>query len=191
MSRIAQRSLLTCDNCGRYGHMISKCYASGGGIEGQAPWNWQNKEDAPQRMENNQARSANVQPSTHTQSPGAFTSRDTNTTNPAQYRQSASQRQCHTAMMAHISNATEEDPAKITISTNMSTLLSFEPNSHYWFIDSAATSHICGNINLFQTIEDISPIVIETASGDVFEANKLGTVRITIRSDPPATWRTY
>jgi Reverse transcriptase (RNA-dependent DNA polymerase)/gag-polypeptide of LTR copia-type/Pol polyprotein, beta-barrel domain len=168
MSPIAQKSFLSCDNCGKYGHSAPRCYASGGGMEGQAPWNMQ-WGDGP-----------NVQPSARTQSSGASISRGASSTNPAQYRQSNDQR----AMMAHISNVTEGEPAKIILSTNTSTFSSIEPNSHYWFVDSAATNNICGNINIFESIEDISPIIIETASGDAFEANKRGTVRITLRSEP-------
>ena len=28
----------TCNNCGRNGHSVARCYAAGGGLEGQAPW---------------------------------------------------------------------------------------------------------------------------------------------------------
>ena len=28
----------TCNNCGKTGHSVARCYAPGGGLEGQAPW---------------------------------------------------------------------------------------------------------------------------------------------------------
>jgi gag-polypeptide of LTR copia-type/Pol polyprotein, beta-barrel domain len=179
MSPIAQRSFFTCDNCGKYGHLALRCFASGGGMEDEAPWAMQHRRDEPQRVENSQARTAYVQPPP-TQSSGASISRGASSTNPAQYRQSNDQR----AMMAHISNATDGETAEISVSTNTSIFPSIEPNSHYWFIDSASTSHICGSIDLFDSIEDISPIIVETASGGTFTANKRGTVRITLRSEP-------
>ena len=43
--------------------------------------------------------------------------------------------------------------------------------AHTWLIDSAATSHLSGDISLFHTIERIGPVTIETASGESFTAN--------------------
>jgi transposase InsO family protein len=182
-SAMAQRSSFTCSNCGKYGHLSSRCFAPGGGMEGQAPWNMQNKGDGPPRVENNRVRGAYIQPQAPTQPSGAVLSKGTDSTNTAESKQSNNQKQGHMVMMAHISDAIKEDPSKIIISTNMSAFSSIEPNLHYWFIDSAASSHICGNLDLFETIDDIPPITIETASGDAFRATKRGTIDITIRSD--------
>ena len=57
-------------------------------------------------------------------------------------------------------------------------------DSHIWLVDSAASSHLLGNQELFQSLNDIPPITIETASGDSFTANQLSTICIKIIPDP-------
>ena len=177
----AQRSAYTCTNCGRPGHTITRCFSPGGGMEGQAPWNMQNRGEGAQRVENNHPRGAYIQPSAPVQSSGAHTPNSPSSTDP---RRSTAPNQRNMVMMARIQEAGEEELPKIVLSMNMSAFSSIEPNSHYWFIDSAATSHICGDIDLFEKISDIPPINIETASGDAFKATKRGTIHMTIRSEP-------
>jgi len=84
-------------------------------------------------------------------------------------------------MMAHI---TEVTAPKVIISTYISMLSSIENKSHTWLLDSAASSHICGNIKLFMAIHEVPPISIDTASGESFTARYRGTVCITLQSDP-------
>ena len=67
---------------------------------------------------------------------------------------------------------------------------SAEPDSHYWFMDSAALSHICGDRNLFDEIEDTPPITIEIASRDTFKANKWGLSTSQSALILPAIWKT-
>ena len=57
-------------------------------------------------------------------------------------------------------------------------------NSHIWLIDSAASSHISGNLPLFFDMVTIAPIRIQTASGDSFTTNQSGSICIRIKSDP-------
>ena len=75
-------------------------------------------------------------------------------------------------MVAHINEEMKEGPSRIMILTYMTIFSLIKPNLYYWFIDSAASTHVCGNQDLFETIEDILPITIETASGNTFKVNK-------------------
>ena len=85
-------------------------------------------------------------------------------------------------MMAAITEVSNDADTRVLMSTDTSSLM--EDISHYWLIDSAATSHLCGNIELFRSICHISPLTIETASSDSFSASQRGTIHITIYSDP-------
>jgi Pol polyprotein, beta-barrel domain len=74
-----------------------------------------------------------------------------------------------------------EAGSKVVVSANTSAFSSMEEDSHFWFIDSAVSSHICGNKSLFESMHEVPMITIETASGESFTADKRGTIKITIR----------
>ena len=152
-------------------------------MEGQAPWNMQNKPDVHSGS-GNTIKAASIQPQAPPRSSNIDTPKETRPTAHIESKSNEGQKHGHMVMMAHISNVEERDPAKIILSMNTSVFSSIEPDSHYWFVDSAASSHVCGSRDLFESIEDIPPITIETASGDTFKANKRGIVNIAIRSDP-------
>ena len=63
----------------------------------------------------------------------------------------------------------------LKISTNPSILPNVCDKNWLWFINSAATSHICENYDLSEKIHEVSPISIEMASGKSFKTNKRGT----------------
>jgi Pol polyprotein, beta-barrel domain/GAG-pre-integrase domain len=86
-------------------------------------------------------------------------------------------------MMANITEIAESESTKITLSTYTSALSAIQDRAHMWLIDSAASSHICGDLDLFEEIHSISSISVKTASGDSFIANQRGTIRIIIQSD--------
>jgi Pol polyprotein, beta-barrel domain len=101
----------------------------------------------------------------------------------------ASQSRDDIACMAHISEvhtsgSEETISPKVVVPTNTPAFSSFENNPHTWFIDSAASSHLCEDKSLFKSIYKVPSLMIETASGDAFVANQRGTIRITLRSDP-------
>jgi hypothetical protein len=85
-------------------------------------------------------------------------------------------------MMARITEVPEETQM-IILSTVTTALSTIENKSHIWLIDSAASSHLCGNVDLFDSLRTVIPISIETASGEAFTANQRGTVHITLCSD--------
>lgn len=88
-------------------------------------------------------------------------------------------------MMAYIMEvAVKKEPKqpKVLLSMNTPPLSSIEGGTHFWFIDSAASSHICGNQDLFESMYVVPTITIETASGKSFTANKRGTIKIMIQS---------
>jgi len=87
-------------------------------------------------------------------------------------------------MVASITESYNEPMSTITLNATTTALAFSEDDRHNWLIDSGATSHLCRNIDLFESIYDIQTVTIETASGDAFTANQRGTVRITIFSDP-------
>ena len=57
-------------------------------------------------------------------------------------------------------------------------------DSHIWLIDSAAFSHISGNLPLFFDMVTITPVRIQTASGDSFTTNQSESICIRIKSNP-------
>ena len=94
------------------------------------------------------------------------------------------------SMMARIAEIPDDvEPhndtcSKVTQSTQISALSMIENNAHIWLINSAASSHISGNIDLFSNLHSVTPITIETASGEAFTVNQRGTICITLCSDP-------
>ena len=74
--------------------------------------------------------------------------------------------------------------SKVTLSTQISALSTIENNAHTWLVNSATSSHILGNIDLFSNLHSVTPITIKTASGEAFTANQRGTICITLCSDP-------
>ena len=71
---------------------------------------------------------------------------------------------------------------KVSLSMPTPILPSIESNAHIWLVDSAASSHVCGNANLFEQLHMVPAIFIETASGDSCIANKKGMVHIMLCS---------
>ena len=57
-------------------------------------------------------------------------------------------------------------------------------DSCLWLIDSAASSHISGNKDLFHSMHLIPPIKIDIANGESFTANQRGTINLRVASDP-------
>ena len=87
-------------------------------------------------------------------------------------------------MVATIHKLLRDSTPRVLIATHISTLTPLMLDSHVWLIDSAASSHLSGNLELFQSLNDIPPVTIETASRDSFTANQRGTICIAIVSDP-------
>ena len=140
-----------CNNCKKEGHSASRCYAPGGGLAGQAPWQLQ------QGQANNN--------STITQQNQASA-------------WMAGQPPENISMMAQITEVPNDvEPhndtcSKVMLSTEISALSTIEDNAHMWLVDSAASSHILGNIDLFSNLHLVTPITIETANGEAFTANQ-------------------
>ncbi|KAF8500058.1 hypothetical protein JB92DRAFT_912346 [Gautieria morchelliformis] len=86
-------------------------------------------------------------------------------------------------MMARITEVIDPEPNTIVLSTNPSALSAIHDRTHVWLVDSAASSHLCGNIDLFHELHTIPDISVDTASGDTFKADQRGTIHITIQSD--------
>ena len=76
----------------------------------------------------------------------------------------------------------EEMHGNILLSTRTSALMSMQNKPHIWLLDSAASSHLCGNHDLFESICPMLPILIETANGKSFTGNERGTVHISLQS---------
>ena len=57
-------------------------------------------------------------------------------------------------------------------------------NSYLWLIDSAASSQISGNKDLFHSMHSIPPIKIDIANGESFTVNQWGTINLRVASDP-------
>ena len=68
-------------------------------------------------------------------------------------------------------------------------------NTYLWLINSAASSHISRNKNLFHTMHSIPLIKIDIANRESFIADQRGTINVKVISDPhwgledvPITW---
>ena len=85
-------------------------------------------------------------------------------------------------MMAKITEVIERE--KVSLSTPTPVLPSIESNAYIWLVDSAASSHFCGNTNLFEQLYTVLAIFINIASRDSFVTNKKGIVHITLHSHP-------
>ena len=71
----------------------------------------------------------------------------------------------------------------VLLSIRTSALMSMWNKTHIWLLDSAASSHLCRNHDLFVSIQSVLPILIETANGKSFTASKKGTVHISLQSN--------
>ena len=148
-----------CTNCGRQGHTSIRCYARGGNMEGRAPWN-------------NQPESAPIMnrglPTPPLSQSRPNTSQTPRPTRPAR---SVNEKKPNIVMMAYITemeSERESKESKVVVSMNTPPLSSIEGGTHLWFVDSAASSHICGNESLFESMYAIPTLTIETASGESF-----------------------
>jgi Pol polyprotein, beta-barrel domain/Integrase core domain/GAG-pre-integrase domain len=137
-------------------------------MEGRAPWNNQNESKIIPNKSSPAVPPVQNQPST------LFTS---NSTKSARF---ADEKKPNIVMMAHITEM--DDESKVVVSANTSVFSSMEEGSHFWFINSAASSHICGNKSLFESMHEVPTITIEMASGESFTADKRGMIKITLRS---------
>jgi Pol polyprotein, beta-barrel domain len=173
------RPFFRCNNCGKIGHSAAGGTAPGGGLSRQDAWRREEpwRTDAWRRESNGQSGSANQQSSQPERTNGntpnsvAGAARFANTTTR------------EIVMMVKITEIVEPESTKITLSTHTSALSAIQDRAHMWLIDSAATSHICGELDLFEEIHPISSISVETASGDSFIANQRGTTHFIIQSD--------
>ena len=75
----------------------------------------------------------------------------------------------------------------ILIANEISALSSIKDKTHIWLLDSGASSHLCGKIELFSSIIDILPVSILVANGESSLANQKGTILLTIQSNMPDT----
>ena len=168
--RPTQNNPIYCNNCGRPGHPASRCYVPGRGLAGQAPWR------------HNQVPYNNVSqfPMNRPMPATNRVSHQTQESNPVP------DTPAHLAgqMKDIIMMATAPVTPIIPIQSLISSISPLHNNAHTWLIDSAASSHISGNLPLFFDMVTIAPVTIQTASGDSFMANQSGTIRIKIKSDP-------
>ena len=164
----SNRSYCHCNNCGREGHSASRCYAMGGGLAGRTPWK------GNQGQFNNSLnwiKASNVIPQ-NLQKPQKPIVNNPN------IAYLAGNDSTSIIMMANIKEIDE----KTILSNRSSSISKVEDNTHIWLVDSAASSHLSGNINLFNSIYFIPPVSIHTANGDSFTANQKGTIRLTLRT---------
>jgi Pol polyprotein, beta-barrel domain len=164
------RAPFICNNCGKTGHSAARCYGVGGGLEGQAPWMKKNEPTKP----------------TFSRTPNVFAPRITAPPpNPAHsIAWLAEQPSDDIIMVVKISEAEITPVDTIILSAGSTMSSSIEEDRVIWLIDSAASSHISGNKELFHSMHDIAPVKIDIVSGEYFTANQRGTIRIKIASNP-------
>ena len=166
------KTSFTCNNCRKTGHLVAWCYVLGGGLEGQAPW-MKNKEPThhiPQRFNNPPtARPNNNSP--------ARSVEDT--------IRLAEQRPDTIIMMAGFDKQTVLPTSEYIYPMIMTTekTPSSVDNTYLWLIDSATSSHISGNRDLFHTMHLIPLIKNDIANGESFIADQHGTINIKVILD--------
>lgn len=121
------------NNCGQQGHYVMHCFTPGGGLAGQVPWGKKIIDDQSPTLYQNYPRGVLPFPVPPTNSK--------NTQNKPHVPQPTKQDK-NIAMMAPEENI-------IKISSNPSVLPVICDKKCLWLINSAASSHICGNHNLF------------------------------------------
>jgi Pol polyprotein, beta-barrel domain len=87
-------------------------------------------------------------------------------------------------MVAKISEVKITPADTIILSAGSTEPSIYEEDRIIWLIDSAASSHISGNKDLFHPMHNIAPVKINIANGESFSVNQTGTIRIKITSDP-------
>ena len=60
-----------------------------------------------------------------------------------------------------------DSDSKVILSTEISALSTIYDKAHTWLLDSATSSHIYGNFDLFENLHSVAPVSIETSSRDV------------------------
>ena len=76
-----------------------------------------------------------------------------------------------------------DNDSKVILSTEISALSTIHNKAHTWLLDSATSSHISRNFDLFENLHSVAPVSIEISSGDAFTTTQQGTISITIRLD--------
>lgn len=170
LQNFATRPRYHCNNCGKGGHSASRCFSPGGGLAGQQPWRtingqWNNVNQA-EHTPRNLNPDGNAPQTAHVENHNQATNEPKNI-----------------VMMAQISEVADDVENNITTATSTLALSAVHDKSHLWLVDSAASSHICSNIDLFEEIHSMPTISIETASRDAFKANQKGTINVYIQSD--------
>ena len=167
----SSKPVFTCNNCGKTGHLVARCYAPGGGLEGQVPWM---KHREPTHLTSQ--RPVNL-----------FFTRPINNSIPRQLTNTiwlADQKPNSIIMMARIDKpcSTTEDIKTIIMNAETTANEKFT-----WLIHCAVSSHISSNRELFHDIHTIQPVKIDIANRESFTTNQWGTIRVKIVSDPH--WR--
>src|SRR3977135_125677 len=189
------RPQYSCNNCGRQGHSAARCFAPGGGLARQ-PTSFQHTPSpaAPQTTQSSFLPS-NYHSSRNQPQSTAYMQQNQNGGNYAAHLANIPSR--NIIMMAKIielpspiehvsaddSLTSPHNDSDIHLSMKTSALSAVHDQSHIWLVDSAASSHLCGDIQLFDNLYSIPPLSIETASGDSFTATQRGTIFLTLFSD--------
>ena len=152
--------LYHCNNCGKDGHSASQCFTPGGGLAAHPTW----RNNVPPHNSNINVHISTPKPPLISNNPQVSPSKKNF---PAIISQPADKKGNNMIMIASLNDA----PGIKIKYDNPITIPLINQGAHTWLIDSAATSHLSGDISLFHTIEQIDPVTIETASGESFTAN--------------------
>ena len=166
---------ITAITAGTTGHSASKCWAPGGGSARQAPW----------RNSHIQSLSAHAQSNSHSPPiPVHQTAPQPSRPQITAQTQIVAQAPEDHLFVAKVIEATSTASRPIFSSLTTKTLSAMEDKAHFWLANTATSSHLCGNINLFQCLHDSPTVNIQTASEDIFTATQRGMIHIKIISDP-------
>ena len=165
-----------CNNCRKEGHAASRCYVLGSVNTRHAPWATTQGQSNNLNYNNSTSKTPSQNVKTH----------GSTTTIPCSNLANLAKHDKNIVMMAKIDELPSENcKDNILIVNKISALSSIEDKMHIWLLDSGASSHLCGNIELFSSIMDSPPVSILLVNRESFLVNQKGTILLTIQSNMP------
>ena len=131
-----------CSNCGRQGHVAERCFRQGGGLEGHWLATWR----GGYTIGRGHSFVRPMRPP-HTTHATVVLSQTATLSSNTGVRSMGSK---DMLMMVKIMEVIESEKVSLSMPTPILPLI--ESNAHIWLIDSATSSHICGNADLFEQL---------------------------------------
>ena len=177
------KPLYHCNNCRKDGHSASQCFAPGGGLASRPIWR---NNGIPHNSNMKAHISTPKPPFISNNSPPPPPEKQF----PAIIAQPTDKKGNNMIMIASLSDA----PGIKVEYDNPIDIPLVNRGPHTWLIDSAATSHLSGDISLFHTTERINPVTIQLAESPSLPTNVVpsgSSLILTLAFDSPMSLSPY